>query len=42
MAMLLRWADNDEVPTAAAIRNALDGIVAATTASFATSIGLWT
>jgi len=41
LAMLLRWADTDETPTAAAIRNAVDGIVAATTASFATFIGLW-
>ena len=39
---LLRWAEGDVAPTFAAIRDALDGIVARTTASFATSIGLWT
>jgi uncharacterized protein len=39
---LLRWSDGDVAPTFVGIRRALDGIVATTTESFATSIGLWT
>jgi uncharacterized protein len=39
--VLLQWAEAEVVPTATAIGAALDGIVSATTASFATNIGLW-
>ncbi len=38
---LLRWADGQQSPTRPEVGEALAGIVAATTASFATSIGLW-
>jgi hypothetical protein len=38
---LVRWADDEEVPTEAQVRTALDGIVVVTTESFASSIGLW-
>ena len=41
LATLLRWADGEVVSAAAAVRDALDGIVAATTESFARTIGLW-
>ena len=41
LAMLLRWADGDVVPSSGAVRDAIDGIVAIVVDSFARTIGLW-
>jgi len=41
LGVLLSWADNHQVPMAAAVCEALDGVVAVATESFAASIGLW-